>query len=52
MEAIFDGVLRITDSELFRCTHTHTMRASLQCESCVCILVCVLVGHFVRTDPN
>ena len=26
MEAIFDDVLRITDSELFRCTHTHTMR--------------------------
>ena len=52
MEAIFDGVLRITDSVSYLDALTHTMRASLQCESCVCILVSVLVGHFVCTDPN
>ena len=52
MEAIFGGVLRITDSMSYLDALTHTMRASLQCESCVCILVSVLVGHFVCTDPN
>ena len=47
VEAIFDDVLRITDSVSYLDALTHTMRASLQCESFVCILVSVLVGHFV-----